>query len=116
MEVTLIRNAAPYSAPRHFDMCAHRLQGLEASGADFAWVGYSQFQPGGRAEMEAGALPKIYVVISGQVTIELGDGTTTVLSHLDSCHIPAGEARAVYNRTNEVATMLVIMPYPEAQQ
>jgi hypothetical protein len=35
------------------------------------------------------------------------------LGSLDSCLIPPGEARAVRNDGNDVATMLVVMPYPE---
>jgi hypothetical protein len=36
-----------------------------------------------------------------------------VLGPLDSCFIPGGEARAIRNEGNAVATMLVTMPYPE---
>jgi quercetin dioxygenase-like cupin family protein len=40
-------------------------------------------------------------------------GKETVLGPLDSCHIPPGEERAIVNKTNRVATMLVVMPAPE---
>jgi mannose-6-phosphate isomerase-like protein (cupin superfamily) len=89
-----------------------RLQGLEASAAQFAWVGLSHFLPQGGAEMDAGALEKIYVVLAGEVTITLGDGTSHTLGALDSCHIPGGEARSIRNEGNAVATMLVVMPPP----
>ena len=112
MQITRLADAKRYDAPKHFDMRSLRLQGLEASGADFAWTGLSYFLPGGGAEMDAGALGKIYVVLEGQVTVTLGDGGTHVLGKLDSCFIPAGEARAVRNEGNDVATMLVVMPYP----
>ena len=49
----------------------------------------------------------------GEVTIELGTGETQVLERYDSCFIPGGESRAIRNDTNEVAVMLVIMPYPK---
>jgi len=52
-------------------------------------------------------------VLEGEVTIELGDGTIEKLGKLDSCYIPGGESRAVRNERNDVATMLVVMPYPE---
>ena len=52
---------------------------------------------------------------SGAVTVELGDGTIETLGPLDSCLIPAGEARAVRNEGNDMATMLVVMPYPQAR-
>jgi quercetin dioxygenase-like cupin family protein len=62
--------------------------------------------------MDAGATGKIYVVIEGEITVRLGDGTAHVLGKLDSCFIPAGEARAIRNEGNTVAAMLVVMPHP----
>ncbi len=114
MQITRLADAKRYDAPKHFDMRSLRLQGLDASAADFAWVGLSYFLPGGGAEMDAGALGKIYVVLDGEVTIDLDNGGTCVLARLDSCFIPAGEARAIRNAGHVVATMLVVMPYPKA--
>ena len=113
MEIVRLGEAMAYIAPKHYDMCSLRLQGFDASSADFAWAGISYFLPGGGAEMDAGPLSKIYVVLDGEVTIELGGGETHVLKRLDSCFIPGGEARAVRNDGKVVATMLVVMPYPE---
>ena len=112
MQITRLADAPAYIAPKHNDMRSLRLQGLEASGADFGWVGLSYFLPGGGAEMDAGALGKVYVMIDGEVTILLGNGERQILHRLDSCFIPAGEARAVRNDSNTVATMLVVMPTP----
>jgi quercetin dioxygenase-like cupin family protein len=64
--------------------------------------------------MDAGASGKIYVVLDGEVTIHLADGATHALGKLDSCFIPAGEARAIRNAGNVVAAMLVVMPHPKA--
>ena len=114
MQITRLNDAKRYDAPRHFDMRSLRLQGFEASAADFAWAGLSYFLPGGGAEMDAGPIGKIYVVLDGEVTIALGDGSSHVLGKLDSCFIPAGEARAIRNDGKVVATMLVVMPYPKA--
>lgn len=114
MEVTRIAEARHYDAPKHFDMRALRLQGFDVSASKFAWAGLSHFLPGGGAEMDASPLEKIYVALAGEVTIELGDGTIEVLQPLDSCFIAGGEARAVRNEGNAVATMLVVMPYPGA--
>jgi quercetin dioxygenase-like cupin family protein len=111
MKITRIADAKRYDAPKHFDMRSLRLQGLEASDADFAWVGLSYFLPGGGAEMDAGAVGKIYVVLEGQICITLNDGSSHLLEKLDSCFIAAREARAVSNPGNDVATMLVILPY-----
>lgn len=113
MQITRIAEARRYDAPKHFDMRSLRLQGFDASASKFGWVGLSHFLPQGGAEMDVGALEKIYVVLAGEVTIELADGTRHVLQQLDSCHIPGGEARAIRNDGNSVATMLVMMPHPD---
>jgi quercetin dioxygenase-like cupin family protein len=113
VEITRLAGARRYDAPKHYDMRSLRLQGFDASEARFAWTGLSYFLPGGGAEMDASPLEKIYVVLNGEITIELGDGTVEKLSRLDSCFIPGGEARAIRNDGNIVATMLVVMPHPE---
>jgi quercetin dioxygenase-like cupin family protein len=113
MEVTRLKDARPYEAPKHFDMRGLRLQGFEASSAESFWVGLSNFLPGGGAEMDSTPLEKVYVVISGEVTISTEEGETT-LGPLDSCRLAPGEARAIVNRTNLPALMLVAMPYPKA--
>jgi mannose-6-phosphate isomerase-like protein (cupin superfamily) len=113
VQITRFAEARRYDAPKHFEMRSLRLQGFDASASQFAWVGLSHFLPQGGAAMDAGALEKIYVVLEGEVTVELGDGTRHVLKALDSCHIPGGEARAIRNDGNSVATMLVIMPHPD---
>jgi quercetin dioxygenase-like cupin family protein len=112
MQITRFAEARRYDAPKHFDMRSLRLQGFDVSASQFAWVGLSHFLPQGGADMDTGALEKIYVVLSGEVTVELGDGSNHILGALDSCHIPGGEARAIRNDGNAVATMLVIMPHP----
>ena len=116
MDMTRIGDAKPYVAPKHFDMRSLRLQGFEASGSKFCWVGLSHFLPGGGAEMDASPLEKVYVVLEGEVTIELENGERQVLGPLDSCFIGGGEGRKVLNQSNLVATMLVVMPYPEAHK
>jgi quercetin dioxygenase-like cupin family protein len=113
MEVTRFGDARRYDAPKHYDMRGMRLQGFDASSSTFAWTGLSHFLPGGGAEMDTSPLEKIYIVLEGSVTIEIEGGETQVLSRLDSCFIPSGEARAIRNEGNAVATMLVVMPYPE---
>jgi quercetin dioxygenase-like cupin family protein len=112
MEVTRLANAKPYEAPKHFDMRGLRLQGFEASGAESFWVGLSNFLPGGGAEMDGTPIEKVYVVVEGEVTIVTEEGET-VLVRFDSVRLAPGERRAVENRTNLPALMLVVMPYPE---
>jgi quercetin dioxygenase-like cupin family protein len=110
MEVTRLDAALPFEAQGHSDMVALRLQGDGASGADFAWVALSHFLPGGGAVMGSAPFGKIYVMLEGELHIEIDDGPHEVLRQLDSCFIPAGEARKISNRTNRVASMLVVTP------
>ncbi len=114
MQVTRIADARPYAAPKHTDMRALRLQGFDASDASQFWVGLSHFLPGGGAESDATALEKVYVVLSGTVTVETDAGTAD-LGPSDSVYLAAGERRSVVNQTNQPASMLVVMPYPEGQ-
>jgi len=112
MDVTRLDDAQPYVGPKHFDVSTLRLQGFDASRAENFWVGLSHFLPGGGADMDATPIEKVYVVVDGEVTVVTGDGETT-LHPLDSCWLAPGEARAIENRTNRPASMIVVMPYPD---
>lgn len=111
MKIVRLADARPYVAPKHYDMRSLRLQGFEASDAKAFWVGLSYFLPGGGAERDSNPMEKVYVVVSGEVTLITDSGEHT-LTALDSCHLAPGEARAVENRTNSPATMLVLTTYP----
>ena len=54
-------------------------------------------------------LEKVYVVIEGEVTVVTDEGEAT-LGPLDSIYLAPSEARAIENRTNAAASMLVVMP------
>lgn len=112
MKVTRFDEARPYVAPNHYDMRSLRLQGFEPGGPEKAWVGLSHFLPGGGAGPDSSPLEKVYVVLAGALTVRTAD-QEAVLGPLDSCCIPGNEVREVKNLGNEVATMLVVMPYPE---
>jgi quercetin dioxygenase-like cupin family protein len=103
--------AQAYEAPNHYDMRSLRLQGFEFGGPENFWVGLSHFLPGGGAGPDSSPLEKVYVVLAGALTIKTAD-TEAVLGPMDSCCIPGGEVREVKNHGNEVATMVVVMPYP----
>jgi mannose-6-phosphate isomerase-like protein (cupin superfamily) len=106
-------DAQPYEASNHHGMRSLRLQGFEPDGPKTSWVGVSHFLPGGGAGPDSSALEKVYVVLAGSVTVRAG-GHEVVLGPLDSCTIASGETREVRNLANEVATMIVVMPYPPA--
>jgi quercetin dioxygenase-like cupin family protein len=116
MHITRFSQARRYDAPKHFEMRSLRLQGMDVSPSNFAWVGVSHFLPQGGAQMDASPLEKIYVVLEGEITVELGNGETHTLRPLDSCYIGGGEARAIRNDGNAVATMLVVMPPAESKR
>ncbi len=108
MHVTRIGDARPYEAKLHHAMTALQLQGGAESETKHFTLGLSHFLPGGGAQHSASATEKIYLVISGHVTIIADTGETT-LGPLDSCHLAPGEGRSIENRTNEPATMAVII-------
>jgi quercetin dioxygenase-like cupin family protein len=115
MQVTRITDAGPYEAPKHHGGHMLRLQGWDASDSKNYWVGLSHFLPGGGAEHDATPLEKVYVVVSGEVTVKTDDDEVT-LAPLDSCYLAPNEARSVTNQTNVPASMLVVMPYPEGTE
>lgn len=112
MHVTRVAHAKPYEAAKHFDMVGLRLQGFDASPTENFWVGLSHFLPGGGAEESSSPLERVYVVLAGEVTVTTSSGET-VLKPMDSCHLASGETRSILNRTNQPASMLVVMPYPK---
>lgn len=111
MLVKRFADARPYEAANHRGCFSVRLQGFEEGGPQVAWVGLSHFLPGGGAGPDSSPVEKIYVILEGEMTV-IVDGKETVLRRLDSCTIPAGESREIVNRTNDVCTMLVAIPYP----
>ncbi len=115
MKVTRFVEAPPYEAPNHRDVRSLRLQGFAPGGPEGFWVGLSHYLPGGGAGPDASPLEKVYVVLAGSLTVTTPDAEV-VLGPMDSCSIPGGEMREVVNRGNDVATMLVVMPYPPASR
>jgi quercetin dioxygenase-like cupin family protein len=109
MQVTKLEDARAYEAAMHVGVAGLRLQGAEATKTDAFWCGLSYYLPGGRAERSSSKVERVYIVVQGKITVVTDQGET-VLGPLDSCHIAPNEIRTVENRTNEVASMLVIVP------
>ena len=112
MEVTRYDEAPSYEAPGHFDVYGLRLQGFEVSKTRNFWMSISHFLPKGGCTYDATPLEKVYFVLEGEVTVITADGDVT-LKKWDSCYLAPNEARAIENRTNSPASMLVAIPYPE---
>jgi quercetin dioxygenase-like cupin family protein len=62
--------------------------------------------------MDAGPTEKLYVLLEGSLTVSLASGETAMLEVYDSCLIEPNEMRAVENRTDRQAVLLVITPPP----
>lgn len=109
MQVTRFSKAPSYQAPEHYDMACLRLQGKEATTTDTIWIGLSHILPGGHTSLKDADVEKIYIVVEGEVTVST-DTEEFTLKRLDSCRIAPGEARALHNRTNAPASILLAMP------
>lgn len=107
MDVVKLSDITPYEAPGHHGMVASTLQGKSATPNEHFWVGLSIFLPGGGADRAASATEKVYVVLSGEVTV-ITETETVTLAATDSCRIAAGEARSIENRSKDAARMIVI--------
>jgi glyoxylate utilization-related uncharacterized protein len=112
MEIVEFALAPFYTAPNHDGVTSRRLQGGEASRADFAWVAYSDFPAGVVVPMDAGTFGKIYVVTQGALTVEQEDGVRHILRERDSIFIAPGEARSIINDSGQPAAIIVVTPAP----
>ncbi len=111
MRIKRFSDAEPYEAPNHRNCTSLRLAGFTEDGPNDFWVGCSHFLPGGGAGPDATPLEKVYVILSGELTITSG-GKTEKAGPMDTVFIPAGEEREIRNNGNDVVTMIVAMPYP----
>jgi len=114
MKKVELKDVKPYVAPKHFNMTALRLHGKEETGSTKFWMGLSHFLPQGGAEFDASPTEKVYFVLDGEVTVVDEKKNKLVLRKHDSIHIGANEGRSIINETNEPASMLVVINYPEA--
>ncbi len=110
MKVMRINEAKEYEAAKHFKMAAMRLQGKEETGVQSFWVGLSHFLPSGGAEQDASPTEKVYIVLSGTVTVKTAQGEVT-LNPLDSVYLAPNEGRSIINPGKLPASMLVIINY-----
>jgi mannose-6-phosphate isomerase-like protein (cupin superfamily) len=111
MKVTRFQEAVKYNPPKHLDCHAMHLQHKSLGCEAPYWMGCSYYLPGAKAEWDASPLDKIYIVLEGELTIAFDDEVVK-LTAMDSIWIGPNENREVRNETNQVATMLVVMPYP----
>ena len=111
MDIKRFADAEPYEAPNHQNCTSLRLAGFVDNGPENFWVGCSHFLPGGGAGPDASPLEKVYVILSGELTVTAA-GKTETACPMDTVFIPGGEEREIRNNGNDVVTMIVAMPYP----
>jgi uncharacterized cupin superfamily protein len=109
MNITRFDQAPVYHPANHHEMRCLRLQGHEAGLSESIWLGVSHLLPGGHTTLDASPLEKMYVVLEGEVTIVTETEETTLFRH-DSCRLAPNEKRALQNRSNRPATILLAMP------
>ena len=112
MKIVHLADCKPYSAPKHFNMTAMRLQAKEETGTSKFWCGLSYFLPNGGAEWayEDNPFEKVYVILEGELTIKTKT-EERVLGPMDSVFLAPFEGREIINKTNKPVTMLVIINY-----
>jgi len=110
MKVNRVDELAPYEAPNHTGIRCMRVQGHGASPAASVWIGLSQMAPGACAALSASPVEKMYVVLSGEVTL-CNARERHVLRLHDSCYVHPGEERELRNDTDQEASVLLVMPY-----
>jgi mannose-6-phosphate isomerase-like protein (cupin superfamily) len=111
VRITRVENALTYSPPEHDGVAAYRLQGHEAGPTERFWVGLSVYTPGGCAATSPTAEETVYVVLDGELTLEV-DSEATVLHRHDSVRLAKGTVRRVENRGTQPATLLVTIALP----
>ncbi len=112
MKVIPFAQAQPYEAPLHFDVESLRLQSQAISGATSCWISISHYEPGGRVSLSAGPVEKFYVMFEGELVVRLESGEEATLRKFDSARIEPNEKREMINLSDQVATLLVIVPTP----
>lgn len=113
MNVTRADQAPEYFPPEHFDMRCRRLQGHEAGPASMLWMGVSEIAPGGHTTLSASPLEKLYLVVEGEVVIRTPTDEV-LLRCFDSARIAPDEARALENRSDRLARIVLAMPLAQA--
>lgn len=108
MQVTRFSDAPEYQAPGHHAMRCLRVQGMEAGPSTAMWMAISTIEPGGSIAASASPLEKIYVVLDGSIEMTSA-GETVRLNLWDSCRIAPGSDRALVNRSDAPATILLAM-------
>lgn len=108
MHITRLDDAPEYHAPGHDGMRCLRMLGREAGPADFAWMGLLIIEPGGTIDKSVSPYEKLYIVLEGELVFVSGE-TPATLVRWDACRVGPNEDRAISNRSNRQATVVLAM-------
>lgn len=106
-------DASFYEAPGHYDMRPTKLHNPEDVNEGRITMGLSHFLPGGGCEFGSNPLESIYYIIEGEMEIETGAGTKTVLRKGDSFHCGPNTKKGIKNNGTETCQMLVCLLAPD---
>lgn len=115
MRITRLVDAERFSPTGHEGVGPVRLQGGDSTPTTDFTVALSHYLPGAAAEPSAQVSETVYVVVSGELVMT-SDGEEAALGPNDSVHFTVGTVRAVENRTNLPASMLVIRAVERAAE
>ena len=107
MRITRLADAERFSPVGHRGVGPVRLQGGERTSTSAFTVALSHYLPGGSAELSPQPAETVYVILSGALVM-ISEGEEVTLGAHDSVHFTPGTQRAVENRTNLPASMLVV--------
>ena len=111
MDIVRFPDPSSHASLEHGDITLRRLQGGEASSADFIVIGHATYPPRARSPREAAPAGRVYVVAEGALVVEQADGVRHALAQGDSVFIPAHEPCAVVN-DSATSAALVVMTSP----
>ena len=109
MRITRLADAEAFTPPGHAGVGPLRLQGGTDTPTETVTVVLSHYLPGGEAALSPQPVETVYVLVAGELTM-IADGEEAVLKPYDSVHFTPGTQRAVVNRSNLPASMLVVRP------
>ena len=94
-----------------------RFHGKSETGASKFWMGVSEIEPGGGADLECDdhSMEKVYYVLEGKITVTDKNGNQYVVHANESISFPPNEESGLKNEGESVARMLVITDYPDAE-
>ncbi len=109
-KVTKAEDAFEYEGKGHFNCQATRLHTNTDFEGGKLTMGLTHFLPNGGAEIRPANFEMIYMCMSGQITIPIGnDGTEHVMNPGDSIRFMPGAERGIRVTSKCCADMLVVM-------